>query len=332
MTAVEALDRWRAVPDGLQPFNHARDLRTVIALLELGFGGDLEARDRQWLSDLSAMSGAGPFFDWFARFFPRGAFKGFVWYEGGRLVGNASVMQSTGDLWVIANVVTHPDYRRRGIAWRMMVAAIDTARACGARQIQLQVRAGNTPAGRLYEQLGFWRMNTATKLRLYAPAAAIRLGATPRGWSMVRVGSGTRDRAERLLARAGEADRGGPAGPAAQASEPYGLFDRVDDWLQGRTRYAWAASADGEYLGLVAVHAMRRSGPHRLDLVVDPSWQGMVEAPLVDAALITLGRHASLEVEAEIDIRQSSVIETLGAAGFETVRTLDRLALDLVDA
>ncbi len=333
MTSVSILDRQRTVPDGLSAFQPRRDLAAVIELLETGFGDDLEARDRRWLSDLSALSGAGPLFAWLAWLVPPGdhAFKGFVWYDSGRLVGNASMMRSSDDLWIIANVVTHPDFRRRGIARALMEAAIGAARARGAHQIQLQVRADNAAAQHLYVGLGFWHMNAATALRLPSAAGSVRLGVPANGWTLVRSGKSTRGRARRLLARAGDLDRGGPAGLVVQAVDHVSLWDRLDDWLQGRTRYAWAATAGGEFRAMIVVHAGHWHGPHRLDMVVDPTWQGRVEATLVDAGLAALARHPGYEVEAEIHADRSAAVDALVRSGFRVIRTLDRLALDLPD-
>lgn len=331
MTSASLVGPWRAPPDGLQAFQAYRDLRAVVELLEMGFGEDLEERDRRWLADMAAAVEGGPITAWLSRLWPPtdGNFKGFVWYTQGRIVANASLLRGDSDVWLLANVVTHPHHRRRGIARRLVEAAIEVARAQGARQIQLQVRADNLPAQRLYQDLGFWQMGTANLLRLAAPAEARRLAVPAIGWEVVRVGAGNRDRARRLLERSGALERGGPAGPALQLVQQGGLLAGLEDRMRGVRRYAWAAVAGGEFRGLVAVLAMARRGPHRLDLAVEPRWQGRVEATLVDMALITLARHAAFEVDAEIDTRQASVFEALERGGFRGVRCLDRLALDL---
>ncbi|MBK6769236.1 MAG: GNAT family N-acetyltransferase [Ardenticatenales bacterium] len=54
-----------------------------------------------------------------------------MWYDAGRLIANASLLRAGPDTWVIANVVTHPSYRRQGIAGRLMDSALDVARALG---------------------------------------------------------------------------------------------------------------------------------------------------------------------------------------------------------
>ena len=55
----------------------------------------------------------------------------------------------------IATIATHPDFRRRGIGERLMVAALQAARAEGARRAFLEVREGNAGAQSMYRKYGF---------------------------------------------------------------------------------------------------------------------------------------------------------------------------------
>jgi len=55
----------------------------------------------------------------------------------------------------IATLATHPDFRRRGVGERLLVEALDSAYNEGARSALLEVRAGNEPALKLYNKLGF---------------------------------------------------------------------------------------------------------------------------------------------------------------------------------
>ena len=57
--------------------------------------------------------------------------------------------QTLASLWV------RWPYRRLGLARRLVEAVIGVAQAQGAPRVQLSLRAGNWPARRLYEQLGF---------------------------------------------------------------------------------------------------------------------------------------------------------------------------------
>ena len=55
----------------------------------------------------------------------------------------------------ITNVAVHPDYRRRGIGRRLLLAADELVRARGGRRMTLEVRKSNVMAQRLYRSLGY---------------------------------------------------------------------------------------------------------------------------------------------------------------------------------
>ena len=56
----------------------------------------------------------------------------------------------------INNVAMRPAFRGRGLGTALMVHVLAEARRLGARRATLEVRASNTGALRLYEQLGFY--------------------------------------------------------------------------------------------------------------------------------------------------------------------------------
>ncbi len=55
----------------------------------------------------------------------------------------------------IATIATHPNYRRQGIGERLMLVALQAARAEGASRAFLEVRAGNAAAQTMYKKYGF---------------------------------------------------------------------------------------------------------------------------------------------------------------------------------
>lgn len=55
----------------------------------------------------------------------------------------------------VLNVATHPSWRRRGLARRLMDHAVQTGLARGARLVTLEVRRSNEAAQTLYERMGF---------------------------------------------------------------------------------------------------------------------------------------------------------------------------------
>jgi len=55
----------------------------------------------------------------------------------------------------ILNIATDPGHRRKSVARRLMVAALEQGRSRGARLVTLEVRRSNLPAITLYRDLGF---------------------------------------------------------------------------------------------------------------------------------------------------------------------------------
>ena len=66
-------------------------------------------------------------------------------------VGSQTVMGESD----MMNVAVHPDFRRRGIAEKLIADLVDGLKARNSRCITLEVRVSNAPAIALYEKLGF---------------------------------------------------------------------------------------------------------------------------------------------------------------------------------
>ena len=57
--------------------------------------------------------------------------------------------------WIVENVGTHPDCRRRGLVHALLEEALAAGRRSGCRTAQISCLIGNAPAQRAYEQVGF---------------------------------------------------------------------------------------------------------------------------------------------------------------------------------
>jgi aspartate racemase len=92
--------------------------------------------------------------------------------RSGQLVGFARVC---GDPYIaqILDVITHPDYRRRGIATRCMAGVL--AYLKGADYISVTLTDGSRLPG-FYEQFGFQRLDAVTPTRVWRRGMAIYLG------------------------------------------------------------------------------------------------------------------------------------------------------------
>ena len=78
----------------------------------------------------------------------------FVLERGEDVWGYVAVMNIAGDVHV-TNVAVAPEYRRRGLARRLLGRAVEYARAAGAFCMTLEVRETNAPAIALYRSFGF---------------------------------------------------------------------------------------------------------------------------------------------------------------------------------
>ncbi len=148
-------------PNGpLRPLNILRDLPQVADLIELCFASTIDDEGQSYLEQMRRASRDNEFLRWAGRVMDSTAMplSGFIWEENGKIVGNASLVYQnfgTRRIAMIANVATHPEYRRHGIGRALTEAAMAHARRKGARELWLHVRDDNPTAIRIYEGLGF---------------------------------------------------------------------------------------------------------------------------------------------------------------------------------
>ena len=73
---------------------------------------------------------------------------------GSRLAGLLVAWHLSGESQ-LAELAVHPDFRRRGLARRLLLEMLEDARVRCAATATLEVRRGNAPAIALYRSLGF---------------------------------------------------------------------------------------------------------------------------------------------------------------------------------
>ena len=144
----------------LRPLEVRRDLGRVADLVEYCFADTLDVDNRRYIQQMRAVAQNPTTLSWVNTLSERVALpmSGFVWEEEGKIVGNLTLIpyQVRGvRYYLIANVAVHPDYRRRGIAFRLIKRALEQARQQNVPATWLHVREENAGAIQLYRSLGF---------------------------------------------------------------------------------------------------------------------------------------------------------------------------------
>jgi ribosomal protein S18 acetylase RimI-like enzyme len=144
----------------LRPLNILRDLPRVADLIELCFSPTMDHDGQRYLSDMRRASHDDRFLRWASHMAETTSLPltGYVWEQEGRIIGNASLIPFRDHgkrIYLIANVATHPDYRRRGIGRALTERVMKQAQDKKARAIWLHVREDNPGAIKLYQELGF---------------------------------------------------------------------------------------------------------------------------------------------------------------------------------
>ena len=308
---------------GLRPVRLRQDLADIADLIEYCFAPSLDAAGRATIREMRALSRTGPLLwlsSWLSGISLR-MMRGFVWFEQGRLVGNVSVSPSRMDRsTIIANVAVHPDYRRQGIARRLMVAALEQVAQRGDAAV-LQVEADNVPALALYRDLGFRVERTFTCWRrpAHTPLPDAPPDAPPIRQLACREAS-----ALYALANACRPNEWGGMGwqrPTERRFFRPPLWAAVQRVISGQSRARWVVPGDAGALD-AAVIVERRVGCSTLVCDVLARRDDLV-APLLVHAIRRLGHARPLLTEHPAD--DTAAGDVLRSLYFRPERTLTHM-------
>jgi len=77
-----------------------------------------------------------------------------VWHERAQRV-LCCLPDTVDGAWVVESVATVPEFRRRGLVDKLLLAVLDQGRDQGFKRSQINIYIGNTPAQKAYEKHGF---------------------------------------------------------------------------------------------------------------------------------------------------------------------------------
>jgi len=302
---------------GMRPVDSKRDLVGLADLIELAFAEGMDPSGRRMAQEMRRFGRLG-WLGWLIGrlVLPPAAYpNGYVWIEGGRLVGNASLMpvESDRERWVMANVAVHPAYRRRGIARRLVGACIDLARRRLVREIVLQVRPETPGAANLYRSFGFVDAGTRVTWRL---ADSPRLAAAPG-----------------LPARRRRPEDGEAQWHLARRVSPLGLLwphplrrsiFRTEAWYAADAWTHWVWPERGPIRACLMVRP-ELGGGRQMILLTEPEAAGSAEAPLLERALTERAGVRNVSLESFAGDGEAAV----RAAGFREEHRLIWMSLNL---
>lgn len=321
MTAA-ALARNRKLHSGLRPVQPRRDIGQIGKLIESAFAGQLDATGLRMVRDMRSLGRAG-WLGWLlARFLmpPFANPLGYVWEEDGHLVGNASLLpvDHYPERWVLANVAVHADYRRRGIARKLVQSTLDLAHEVGAKKVVLQVRSGQVGARRLYEEQGFHTFGTR---RSWTRPPNLGKPGAPKGHP-IRVREAEDWHAQWALAK-----RVHPEGLIWPYPLSSGIFRprRRRSSLGTSPKPHWVWIEDGQLVASVSARYLRQRGYWRLVLIVAPEVRGHVEGPLLATCLADLPRLQGTV----LDYADGIAIDPIRDLGFLSKESFTWMGIDL---
>jgi ribosomal protein S18 acetylase RimI-like enzyme len=144
----------------LRALNILRDLPQVADLIELCFANTMDSDGQRYVADMRRAGRDDSFLRWATKMAESTSLPltGYIWEESGKVVGNASLVPfryKGKQIYLIANVATHPDFRHRGIARAVTERALQHAAERKVSATWLHVRDDNPDAINLYTDLGF---------------------------------------------------------------------------------------------------------------------------------------------------------------------------------
>lgn len=323
---VAAAARRRA--EGIAPFDPFRHLRPVADLMAQAFAGELGPAARQVLHHMRRITRWGGIGLWLWGVEARtwGA-PGFVWLEGGRVMGNVSMRRTASPGgWMIGNVAVHPDCQGRGIGQALVEAAIETAVERGGTWVGLEVREKNDVARHLYERMGFEPVGTS--LELARPAGLPWASPAPTPISLRRARANDSNALHRL-AQEGLSRFHREVLEIRPSAYRTDWEAKLTGWLEGCREDWWVTEERGRIVGGLRASSRRPARWHEIEVLVRQRRLNDLGPRLAAAGLAVLSRRQPWETITVLPGPRESLESTFVAAGFRRARRLVQMRLTL---
>ncbi len=323
-----------------RPLHLRKDFDQIVALLELVFAEEIEARGMDIRAELLTYKRFLPLFKilgLFSKMF-RYPLVGFVFETKDKQIIASTNTSSIANRWEIAMVATHPDYRRRGLAKELVSDAIAFVKEKRGRMCSLEVIADNTPAYNLYRDLGFIHYDSIAEMKL-APDQwpEITNANLPEKYSITPLKRNNKTDSQRYELKIKETpnevqDFVPIDKKIYKTSKLKKLLRPLMIRLVSLDVTSWTIYSQEELVGTIFVE-FNKSGknPHRIDLVIDPEHQQFLTKPMILFALSKINESNILDQNVLITSRStnSEVMNILKELGFTIIENNHKLGLNL---
>lgn len=324
----------------MRPLKIKQDYDELIPFYDTIFEKELSAKGTSVKSLLDEMKALMPFFKILGIFSKnfKHIFDGFV-YENhqGKIISTVNIGFS-GNYWEIAMVATQPEYRRKGLAKKLIIKSIDHAKKYDAKLCVLEVLEENEPAYKLYEKLGFHHFDTKHKLKLekleHIPNADRLL---PEGYRIEvrkqdnRTGKKMYLLEERITPK--EILEYLPVNKIKyQKSFLMRLLRPFVKLLVKVKSHRWNIYFDNELVGILYASAGKKEKDcNIIELLIDPKHQKQLTKPLIIYSLNFISNNSTLDLITITETRNTDefLIKTLNEFGFSTYETDHMMALKI---
>ncbi len=304
----------------IRPINITRDMPQVMRLLNRVFSPTLDAEGRRALNSMSNQPSL------LLRLNQLGhkIAPGFVYEDGGTIVGNVSIIPTAAKgRIIIANVAVDESHRRRGIARMMMDATLDHLVERGINTVMLQVDVDNDGARRLYQDLGFKVMGSTTYW--LASPSAWREISVPQSFKVRPMRATEYREAYAVDCSNFPIDLNWPD-PINRNTYRGGFLTWMDNFLNGKSSESWVVDDADGLLGISTIWS-EWGRPHRITCRVDAAHRDELLPPLFGKVLRRLKyarrRHVSIEHPMDDELMNQLLV----AANFYAKRNLTTMKL-----
>ncbi len=318
------------------PLDIRRDLDGLGELMTIAFADNIAATGNDFLAEVRILKKLVPLIIFLRRVSKtfRHRLDGFVIKDQDKIISAIIIKQlgAENKNWEIGNVATHPDYRQRGLARKLVMHAIEHARTHGAETCLLEVRSENTPAFQLYSNAGFAHYDSTTILRLENTQDVQSLQAVDVTIRPINRSEWKLHYELACLETPQEVQAFLPVSAAKfQVSALEKLIERLLGLFRKTDEYNWAFEKGGKLIGIVHLAAKRTQtkGVHSITVRVLPTYRSILVEPMLTLALQTSQSYPRKNTLTQIRTSLTDQIDIFKKYGFVEIEVTHRLGLKL---